>query len=493
MAKAKVWQLLLVLTLLTRAPFFGFSFLNVDEAAHWVGASELFGPGSLYSTFVDNKPPLIYFAYAPGVALGTGMLGVRILAALVLVFPTALAAAACFERRQHQLWAGALFLLMSASFVASDSQAVNTESPMLLGVAWATVLLRRRVDSRLGLLGVGALVGLASLGKQPALALLLAVALADDPLGALAWRRALGRLLWATLGVLSVGGLATLGFWLSGTLPAFWYWAVQYNLTHIGQPVPAQDLFLRALRMVGPLAAVWALPSLAAFDSKGDWPGRRLLVRGLLCTLLPAFLGGRFFGHYFLPAMFFVACLAAPTWSDWAERWPRRTLAFVLLLPAIFTGVNLYSYFPTLGVADVTFPVHREVGQRIRSDACDGSLFVWGYTPQMYYFSRRRPASRFVVPIDTVSGYLSGNDAFERGELDTKSRIVPAHRRLLMEDLERSAPSHIVDTSGGGLAFWSRFPLSSFPELDTYVSAHYEPWAAVRGMRILRRSDCTNR
>jgi hypothetical protein len=487
-----VFYILLLLTLATRVPYFWFPFLNVDEAAHYVGASELIGPGNLYLSFADNKPPLIYFAYAPSVLVHAGMLGVRSLGALLLVFPTALAAAAFFDQRRHQLWAGALYLLFSASFVASDSQAVNTEAPMLLGLAWAAVLLRRRGASALGLYGAGVLVGLATLAKQPALAFLVAVALGDDPLEKLGWQRPLRRVLWAALGVLSVGALAALGFWLSGTLPAFWYWAVQYNFTHIAQPLPAQDLLLRALRMVGPLAAVWALPSLAAFGSKGDWPGRRLLVRGLLCTLLPAFLGGRFFGHYFLPAMFFIACLAAPTWSAWAERWPRRTLVFVSLLPAIFTGVNLYSYHPTLGVADVTFPVHREVGRRIESDACKGSLFVWGYTPQMYYFSGRQPASRFVVPIDTISGYLSGNDAFERGELDTKSRIVPEHRRLLMEDLERSSPSHIVDTSGGGLAFWSRFPLASFPELDAYVSAHYEPWAVVRGMKLLRHRDCTN-
>jgi hypothetical protein len=117
-----------------------------------------------------------------------------------------------------------------------------------------------------------------------------------------------------------------------------------------------------------------------------------------------------------------------------------------------------------------------------------GTLFVWGYAPGFYYhLPELRPASRFVVPQSTLTGYVAGNTASARGEIDGRGFIRESHWDLLLADLERNRASFILDTSPSGLHRWNHFPLAAFPRLDAYVRDRYELATQVDGVRVYRR------
>lgn len=495
------WQLWTVLLFFTRAPFFCFDFLNIDEAAHMQGALEILKGGQLYRTFADNKPPLIYLFYAlAALPFGPSMLAVRIGAALFVVLPCAWLIARVFSTRGQGTFAGAAFLLLSAALFARDLQAVNTEWLMLppLGVASVCVLKVEDADRHRTLAAcflAGALVGLATLAKQPALTFLGAVAVG----GAVPRKWFSLQTTLRACAAVTGAGLVLAATWLwfrhAGTDEDYVLWVWRYNLAHVGQPVSLSDQAVRAAKMIGPLVVIYAVVAWAAFAGRhaANAARTRFLWLALVSMLWPAFLGARYFGHYFLPAIFFLTVLASEKLYSWFQGRPGWVLAYLAGVALSFTSANLILYHPLARIADVSFPIYRDVGLVAAAHRCDpaGRLFVWGYAPMVYYYAGMRPASRFVVPIDTISGYLAGNDAFDRGELDTRHRVRQEHRAWLLQDLARHQPDVIVDMSPSGLQHWDRFPLWSFPELDQLVRTSYERVEGVADrVAVYRRRTC---
>jgi len=492
------WLFWCLLLLVPRLPFyFAYDFLNVDEAAHLLGAQTLLTSGQrLYVDFVDNKPPLIYAFYAPAVALlpsRWAMLGVHVTFLLGVVLPTVWALASCFNDRRTGTLAGAFYLLLSGAFVASDGLAANTEQAMLLPLSFAVKLSLDAEFRGSGLRQwiVGVLLGLAALGKQPALLVGAALLFADERIvtagkaktlpvdyAARAWMLGTGALvpLTATALMLQARG---------GGADA-WYWIVEYNLGHVKAPLTALHVAERALGMLLPLVAAW-LPAviLPRLGFGAGHPRRMFLSVLVVATLLPAFLGARFFGHYFLPALY------AATLLLFSERSvPRWAFGYAGVSSLGFCLANVVVTAPASGAMDTTLVLNQRIGSAIKSDPCAGPLFVWGYAPQLYAAAGRKPATRFVVPIDTISGFVSGNLAYERGQVPPETRIVERHRQQLLLDLARRPPAFIVDTSGSDALHWRKHPLRSWPTLSEVVGSRYEQVSEVEGVRIFRRKSC---
>jgi hypothetical protein len=501
-----LFALFAAVSVATRLPFLRAGFLNVDEASHLLGAWTLLDGGRLYVDFADNKPPLVYLFYALAqLCFGRSMAAVRLFTAVTAVPLTALAAAAFFGHGRRGVAAAIAFLVASVTLLGSDAHAVHCEHVMLVPLAWSLAVLRSPCSlqrpARLAL--AGALVGVATLGKQPA-------ALCVAALGAavlLSWRRpAAGqRRSWARLlgleGALAAGFVAPLAlaagfFALQGSLRQAVFWTWQFNLSHIDNPMPLADKVARVIKM-GALVAPAAVPlALAAFSGRESrTSGHRRRLPLLLCaaTLAPAFLGLRLFGHYFLPFLFTLSLVAAPYLG--ARRQARGRVwiaAFGAFALTCFTFASRLVYDPRSALADVARPAYERIGEALRADHCepDGGLFVWGYAPEVYAYAGARPASRFVVPVDTLTGYLAGNDAAEEGRIDTRSRISTVHWAELMADLEAHRPAHIVDTAPGDLNRWGRYSLERFPQLRAFVQDHYHPFALVDGAVLYRRNDC---
>ena len=491
-----VWVVTLVLaSIATRAAFFWVGVTNVDEAAHLVGARELLGDGRLYVDFADNKPPALYFFYALAGLFGAGVGPVRAAFALAWMPATALAVAAFFDFDRRGRAAALALVVALAAALPSDAHAVNGEHVLQLLLAVAVAL--GRTPEALARPGraaaIGALVGLAALAKQPAALCLAAPAVVLLFAGETRARRA-GAIAALAAGFAFVMAVAYAIFAWRGTAGAFVFWVLRYNLQHVQNPMTVADRAARALKMGSVL-----IPSLGPLLA-GAWLGRRSLdphrrrwIAALaVTTFLPALLGWRLFGHYFIPLTFALALGAGPFFARVTEPGARRAplaAALVLVVGAIaFTAGGLVVHDPRRGLADVSDPRYAQIGAAL-APQCGGArpLFVWGYAPSIYVASGLRPASRFVVPIDTITGHLAGNDAFDRGAIDTRDRIVPEHWDWLMDDLERNAPEYVVDTAPANLNGWGRQPMSDFPRLDAFVRASYRIEREVGGAVIWRR------
>ena len=473
---------LVALAFAMRLPMVWFDFVNVDEAAHLVGARELLGSGKLYETFVDNKPPLIYLFYALG---GGSMRWLRLLAILLLWIPLGWLAGRGAETGPERTRLSCLYLVTSAGFVAADTHAVNTEVLGLLPLAFAADLFLRSTKPG-ALFVVGVLVGVAGLCKQPFLAFVFAPALAL----LVPWRgplRGIQGLLPLLLGWISPIALASLVFLMAGSHAAYLRWVWLINVQHVSAPVSPGEALLRFTTMGLPLvlasSPLWFLAfwpdrgRLAEPQLASPKPSARglFLIAAFVVTLLPAFLGFRLFGHYFLPAHYFLVQLAGPRFLHaWARPGAPRWLAAVALAPGVvFSLLNPFLYAPRQGVAPVTRPLYRELGELLRKRPCPGPLFVWGYAPQIYAYSERRPASRYVLPIEPITGYVSGNERFERGALSPKFHVSAERRAELLADLRRTPPGYVVDFSSTEIDHWNRFPLSTFPELEQLIGSGF--------------------
>ncbi|MBK8254662.1 MAG: glycosyltransferase family 39 protein [Polyangiaceae bacterium] len=494
--------LLVAASLVLRIAFVRVGFVNVDEAAHLLGASEVLRGGDLYLRFADNKPPLIHLFYALAQCVfGEGVFSVRMAAAIVLLPLTALGLAAYHGYRMPGLAAALAFLVASTALLPSDAHAVHCEHVMLLPLAWSIVLVRspeaRGRPARL--LGVGLLTGVAFLGKQPAALCLVAHALAvlyrypTEPKGARRHLRTAA--LWAALAAGFALPVIAAAAWFAsnGALKDAVFWVWSYNLRHIDNPMSAADTAQRVAKM-GALVLPAALPlTFAAWraSARAVNPNtERLAWLFAWATLLPAFLGLRLFGHYFLPFLLVVALFSGPFFVERSSSRARTgVIAFGLTAHLLFTLVGRAVHQPGSGLADVSNPAYERIASAVRagSDGSEGTLFVWGYAPQIYVASGRRPASRFVVPVDTLTGYLAGNDTFEQGNIDTTDRIERTHWALLLADLRQSKPEYIVDTAPADLNHWGRFPVDRFPDLLLFLRAEYTPHVTVDGAVIYRR------
>jgi hypothetical protein len=464
-----------------------------DEAAHLLGSWTLLDGGRLYVDFVDNKPPLLYAFYASAQALlGRGLGSVRVVAVLLVVPLTALAAAAFFGYDRRGVLAALLYALLSAASLPEDALPVHAELLMLLPAAWAVVRVGDRDGKGRGPwpdVLAGGLLGLAALVK-PTAALWLAAAplallLRDRSAGGLraAMRAGLGAAAGFVLPLAATG----LVFAHEGTLGALVERTLLANVRYVGAPLAPLEGLARA--------AQGALPWLAATGAAW-WAyarGRRLerpsfrsaMVDALVVCSIPAvLLGGRFYGHYFLQLLFPLCLGAAPALAR-LDRPARMALAVVGATALGFAAVNAWLLLARDDVLEDTFPLHRDVAAFLQQDACheDASVFVWGLAPRLYVETGLRPASRFVLPQETISGHQPGRGA-------AGSSIDPADRRLLVEDLERSPATYILDLAPSGFHRWNRFPMTTFPALFDLVRRKYEIAGVVDGVVIHRRLEC---
>jgi 4-amino-4-deoxy-L-arabinose transferase-like glycosyltransferase len=495
-------------SLVARALSLAIEVIDMDEASHAIGSWVAGSGGLLYTDFVNNKPPLLYAYYALAQAvLGPGLVPVRLFTALVAVAGTALAASAFFGHERRGLVAGLLYVVFGAAFIGHDVLSANAEVLLLLPASWAVVAVRDAASARRAplLAAAGFLVGVAFLFKHHAVAWLPALAWAVvRHLRAHDRSRSTRNLAVLVFGFVVPPALAWTYFALRGGEEALVYWTLYNNAAYSANPVPVEEWLGRAAASVLPFLAVtaplWWLWRRAPVDATDPYR-RDLLAALVVSSLLAAAWGLRFYPHYLVPVYWPLALAAAPAATNLffpLKRGGAWLLAYstVLLVGFTVSTALLYSdRWPGRRVYRETDPVFRRVAERLRSDECvqGATLFVWGYAPIFYYEARLPPASRFVVlPQSRLTGYVSGNFASLTAAGSAAPGVVPRHWDWLLEDLERSRATYILDTAPARIFRWDNYPLADFPRLKDYVSARYDDVGSVDGVRIYRRRDCAD-
>jgi hypothetical protein len=109
-----------------------------------------------------------------------------------------------------------------------------------------------------------------------------------------------------------------------------------------------------------------------------------------------------------------------------------------------------------------------------RTRAADGPadyLFVWGYRPEIYYWSGLLPASRY-LSTQPLTGVPADVHYFGEGYRSLLPQdLTSSARAQLVRDLEETRPKYIVDELG---FFNSDLSIQSYPELREFMKG-YKP------------------
>jgi hypothetical protein len=525
------------LSALLHLPGFRYDLISDDEAIYDAMAQVVARGGVMYRDTVDHKPPGLVYTYAavrwvvdhlggtfPEVLAGVHLVGLLVAAGTSAV----LYAIASYVLDKRLAWIPAvLFALVSTSNQPPDSLAVNGEMlmnlPTVIGV-WCALAASRHAGGRHVILNViaGAMCGVAALYKYQAALVGLSFFFLIPREDVRHPKRLAVQLLarGTALGVGLALPFAAAGayFYEHGALHDALAWGIEFNRHYLAE---GPDLWtaikrfsLQFFGMVVPNFVVWGAGLfglwivvkrlLAAVstatppapvdedgnDASGVTNGRAMLVVWTLESLFCVTLGRRFFGHYFLQPELPLSLLAAgPVAMLWEKR--PRLVAYGIGVPALV-------FFLVGAVPEVTHkwvymidPDYGTVGRAAAAETSPSeSIWVWGNVPQIYYAAERMPGVRF-----TFCNYLTGLSPGTRSEydpsVDPRKNAVTSAWDLVIADLDQRRPTLVLDTAAADMKFYGKFPVASFPPLQSYLSAHYRVEKQVSGVVFYRRIDAT--
>lgn len=274
----------------------------------------------------------------------------------------------------------------------------------------------------------------------------------------------------------------------------------------------------------------------AGFKTVRDFRAGVVLLLWFAASFAGVMVGGRFYGHYFLQIVPSLCVIGARgivginSLLKTRSTTLRRSVLALLVLGFAFTLVRFHSRDAVLALdwaRGTTSPSNavwyhtirdreerivaavvrdmgdgadaadrfgleaiREGGPRTKPAEGPGDyLFVWGYRPEIYYWSGLLPASRFLstqpltgVPADV---HFFGDDY--RSLLDPA--VTANARQQLAGDLEETQPKYIVDELG---FFNNHLGILQYPELRDFMS-EYKPLGATGRFFVYRRRDLSRK
>jgi len=253
----------------------------------------------------------------------------------------------------------------------------------------------------------------------------------------------------------------------SGALGTFWYWYYEYNADIYMLPyrntklLDVLGVFVNENQWVVGCFFFSSLVSLARPGPGKAWSATPLarssttgLERTAASIAVVMFFAGvaplRFWPHYFLCVFPFVALTVGLRAEDLlAGRAIGRTSAWaallMLLLANSFLGAAVerrYGQFTNEARRGGWQSENREAvcGAIDAYSTANDSLFIWGFSGDLYLTCRRHPASRFTY-LTLVAGIVPPNWSIVRDDEVAKNA-----REQLIEDLRKNRPSVVLDS-----------------------------------------------
>jgi hypothetical protein len=113
-------------------------------------------------------------------------------------------------------------------------------------------------------------------------------------------------------------------------------------------------------------------------------------------------------------------------------------------------------------------------------------IFVWGNSPEIYLYSQRRMATRY-MSVNYQTGRVWGTPANDLGHRPYVEDVPPQTWDNLMTDLERTRPAYIVDAAAGKLDKMDDEPIAHHARMSAFLEKNYELRDTVLGVPIFRR------
>src|ERR1700757_10817 len=304
--------IIVALVLILRSPTLLPSMYNGDESYYGIIANDTLDGGTFYRTAVDTKPPGIYYIYLAvfKVAGKNNLLAVHILAILVVV-ATALMLRRIGARVADDwagAWSGIGYALFVHTYRPGDTLVANTEIFASLALA-LSVLAFLQFGRKVGwgwMLLSGALVGVATLIRQPSAVTLAAMLAYLVYLWLIPRTQSLGRVLAAGSGIVTgfiavIAGLALYYVWQGNLLDAYhwaWAFAIRYVESETTFPYVLHRLVTVHLAVMLAWGLLWyfgirqVIDTLRSFRRRTALPTENvLIILWLVLSYLAIFIG----------------------------------------------------------------------------------------------------------------------------------------------------------------------------------------------------------
>ncbi len=487
MPRARFALLLLATIFLLRIFYAGYVW--ADEGLWFTAAQELLRGKALYSQIWFDKAPAVAWTYAAlFAAAGSSLLAVRL---FTIVYATAVSVV--LWQMGRRFWgedegrlAALLYALYNATYIHSQVQPMAVDHLMLLPYLSAGYFFLRARPFWSGLLAAAAF----SINPKAA-ALLLFFAAVEFLLPTF-------RLPPAGFGLLLAGFLIGCLPWTAYLLTGdkwqfyvrdFWGWGWSYVTLYSPAAVVLTGL-RKTLNYAGfHFSLFLGMALLLVYFPRGRPTAERGASHAVWLWLGTSFLGvaagGRFFPRYFYQVLPFLCLLAARGYRQAFRHRPgesapsrgRSLLRLLFWAGIVFSLVRFHNRAAvrayelltgrqTAYMAAWTDPAmdrdSRAIAPKVR-----GSLFVWGYRPEIYFYCGCAPASSFLSsqPLTGVPADIHLREARSAAP----ERAAESRRRLLQE-LQESPPEYIVDGLG---PYNPALRMENYPELRAFLERYY--------------------
>lgn len=502
---------MILIVVCSRLPALGQPVLDIDEADYAVETAVWMNGGIPYVDFVEKKTLLMHSYFRAvfsifGLYNMTAMHIMDMVVALLTVGGVFLFARQVLGEKMAR-WAALIYACFQSFYDLNDFLSTTSENVMNLFAIFAAFLFFRSLrEERPWLLIVsGSLAGFSVLARQTGIALLPAYAVAFawfwHGRGTRSLRRCLADVFLFSLGV-AFPVLVHLGYLvLVGGLEGFIRWTWFENLRY-ASPVGPWPFVSRALAQGGKFFAatwaLWGLASLPILTLRRRKPHRLeivFLLSWVVCIVPMVSLGGRFYAHYFLQFVPPLAVLAAIGVVDIVHPWiERRASSRVVRLCGRYGGALVVFILPSI----VFFILHvlqletvkaemgpsRAIAGWVESHTTSADrIFVWGHDSDIYFFSRRLPASRFIY-----CSYITGiKEGYESSASEHAQESNGEAWELLRQDFERHPPAVIVDLAPTNRRGYGAYPPMEQPFLGDYLRQQYTLAASLDGALMYMR------
>lgn len=462
-----------------------FIHVPLDRDEGWYGylGQEILRGAVPYKDAIEQKPPGIFYIYAFIAAfLGKSPESVRLFAAFYTMFTVffvyRLTRYCCSEKAG--LWAAFFFGIFSSGPLVEGSGG-NTEVFMVLPLVVGAYLFLLWTDNRKlpYLVGSGIAAALALVVKTVALPLFLLI------LGFLFFIRAteksVGRafvdMLFFLLPSIFLLSLLCAYFFYHGAWEDFVYWNVTFNKAYsqTNPMVFISRLTSRGLQVSSEHALLWllALPTSIWLLLRDRNYKNVFLVLLVVSSFVGVSMPGKFWPHYFIPMIPSLSVLAG---IGMAKIWDLKGAVLWVVIPVIlaafFYTIKIdYKYFLIYTPEEVSinkfksdvFVNAAKVARYVEARTSPSDyIFQWGWEPEIYFLSGRRPPNRFCTH-----------------SMITLSRNPEEALTEMVISLLQRSPKYIVVQ--GGRERWL-----GYAELSDILARYYYPEAVLGGMTIYR-------
>ncbi len=448
MTRRQFWLALTALALLGR--IFQSGVLWAEEGLPLAAAQQMLGGGTLYGDIWFDKPPLLAWFYLAVLKLaGYSGYGLRLIgtAYILAVAAAGYGLARRLDGEAAARWT-AFFLVYFTCFYLPSATVPLAADLLLVLPHLATFWLAAAGRPVLA----GLCAGLAFHLNTKALFVAVAAALAMGE----------ARLIAGGFGLGAAAGLAA-----CGSLSGYWQQVWQWGLAYAGASFSEHPWRLGVGRTLA-----WAGFHAALVTGAAARRERRLWL-WIAVSGVPVVMGARFFPRYYFQLLPPLAVVAGITWAELTAR--RRVwlaaLAAMLAVPAV--------RFARTRERDTVMDQdsRRAAAEVVKLTRAEDRIFVWGFRPEIYYYSRRLGASRYLEsqPLTGVLAdrHLERSDAY-------RAEWVRGHRIVAEAELRARRPAVVVD----GLGRYN--PKLAIPE--RWVEG-YRLAAETAGCRIYRRAE----